>query len=268
MKKFLRLLFVVVLMFVLVGCGGNEDPADKFDVEDEIKIEEELTTEDVATILPNIGQAYNDVKKIALNISFVAPEVEGVSGKAELSLKVDASDENNIKFAMEMELETEGEKQEMSFYIKDNIMYANVNMEGQNMKFKATEEEMMAIMQEMGGMGGFDPTQFDPTQLEAMFEELMHELEAEFGDVNLEESLTLGKDKDGNLIAEFEYEVEGEKLEARLVVSSKGLIQYLGIMGPDGFKIEASLQYDASIKYPSFKDYASLSDILNGAMPQ
>ena len=263
MKKFLRLLFVVVLMFVLVGCGGNEDPADKFDVEDEIKIEEELTTEDVATILPNIAQAYNDVKKIALNISFVAPEVEGNSGKGKLSLKVDASDENNVKFAMEMEVEAEGDKKEMSFYIKDNIMYANVNMEGQNMKFKATEEEMMAIMQEMGGMGGFDPT-----QLEAMFEELMHELEAEFGDVNLEESLTLGKDKDGNLIAEFEYEVEGEKLEARLVVSSKGLIQYLGIMGPEGFKIEASLQYDASIKYPSFKDYASLSDLMNGAMPQ
>lgn len=260
MKKFLRLLFVVVLMFVLVGCGGSEDPADKFDVEDEIKIEEELTTEDVATILPNIEQAYNDVKKIALNISFVAPEVEGVSGKAELSLKVDASDENNVKFAMEMEVEAEGQKQEMSFYIKDNIMYANVNMEGQNMKFKATEEEMMAIMQGMGG--------FDPTQLEAMVEELMQELQAEFGDVNLEESLSLGKDKGGNLIVEFEYELEGEKLEARLVVSSKGLIQYLGIMGPDGFKIEASLQYDASIKYPSFKDYASLSDLMNGAMPQ
>ena len=260
MKKFLRLLFVVVLMFVLVGCGGNEDPADKFDVEDEIKIEEELTTEDVATILPNIEQAYNDVKKIALNISLVAPEVEGNSGKAELSLKVDASDENNVKFAMEMEVEAEGEKQEMAFYIKDNIMYANVNMEGQNMKFKATEEEMMALMQGMGG--------FDPTQLEAMVEELMQELQAEFGDVNLEESLALGKDKDGNLIAEFEYELEGEKLEARLVVSSKGLIQYLGIMGPEGFKIEASLQYDASIKYPSFKDYESLSDMMNGAMPQ
>ena len=263
MKKFLRLLFVVVLMFVLVGCGGSKDPADKFDVEDEIKIEEELTTEDVATILPNIGQAYNDVKKIALNISFVAPEIEGVSGKGKLSLKVDASDENNVKFAMEMEIEEEGKKQEMEFYIKDNIMYANVNMEGQNMKVKATEEEMMAIMQGMGGMGGFDPT-----QLEAMVEELMQELQAEFGDVNLEESLALGKDKDGNLIAEFEYEVEGEKLEARLVVSSKGLIQYLGIMGPEGFKIEASLQYDASIKYPSFKDYASLSDMMNGAMPQ
>ena len=140
MKKFLRLLFVVVLMFVLVGCGGNEDPADKFDVEDEIKIEEELTTEDVATILTNIAQAYNDVKKIALNISFVAPEVEGNSGKGKLSLKVDASDENNVKFAMEMEAEAEGEKQEMALYIKENIMYANVNMEGQSMKLKATEE--------------------------------------------------------------------------------------------------------------------------------
>ena len=50
MKKLFNIFVVLGLMFLLTGCG-SDSPVEKFGVDKEINITEELSTEDLETVL-------------------------------------------------------------------------------------------------------------------------------------------------------------------------------------------------------------------------
>lgn len=264
MKKFLNLFVIMGLALLLVGCGGSDSPADKFGVDKEIKITDEITSEEMTEVLTEVEAAYTDINQMSIVLTMQSGSQFGfVNG--EYVIKVDATDEENIKMSLVVEVEQAGVKETISLYVKNEVVYINAKMEEAELKWKLSIEDLMSLVYPEGGTG-LPSEEMNPDEILAMLEEefayILEELQAEFADIDIEQCFQLGKDKKGNIIGEFNFEEEEGSVNARMVVSN-GLLQYVGLKASDGSKLEISLEYkDIKIKYPEFKDYQDMGPYL------
>lgn len=257
MKKLFKIFMVLGLMFLFTGCS-SDSPVDKFGVDKEINITEELSTDDLKTVLSEIENSYVNINQISLKLDVEAVE-EGVSQKAQIIVKAIIT-EDDIKVAVNLKEEQSGVKQTMNLYLKDEVIYVDAKTASVELKGKVSLETIMNLIDEE--ILDFQGQAFNPEELMANLSEALAELEAELGGVKLEEFVTVGKDKKGNLIGEFNLEEEGNSVNARIVFSD-GLLQYAGLKASNGSKMELSLEYkDVEIKYPKFEDYQEMDEFL------
>ena len=252
MKKLFNIFVVLGLMFLLTGCG-SDSPVEKFGVDKEINITEELSTEDLETVLSEIENSYVNINQISLKLTAEQNQLD-VKQKAEVTMKAHIK-EDDVQVVINLKAEQDGVKQIMNLYLKDEVIYIDAKTTDAELKWKLSLAAVMNLI-------GDEEMDFNdnPEELMATLKEALAELEAELGEALSEASF--GKDKNGNLIGEFHIEEDGESANARIVFS-EGLLQYAGLKASNGSKIELSVEYKGvDIKFPNFKDYQDMDEFI------
>lgn len=245
MKRYLSLIFIIALTVIIAGCGGSSS-ADKYGVGKEIKIAEEVTSDEILALVEETEENIEEIKKVSINLVVKGEMIEdGKTQKqtGEAKIVFDFTDPENAKAQISYEAKLGEEKQTMNLYVVDGNTYMHTVSEEGEAKYKYPPEYDMGV--------GYISSLILP------LEEFLS-----YAD-DLFEEASYGKDKDGNVIFQSSEKLDDEYNNEYRFVIKDGLVQYAYMeTGEEDYcqKYTYSLNYE-EVKFDFPKNFDGYLDL-------
>lgn len=243
MKRFLSLIFVIVLTVIIVGCG-SADFEDDYNIDEKVVITKTISKEEAFEVLRNARTYLESADKYSFEIEAEYEEEQDneiLSLEQKINVAVDISDKTNRLVIFE----GEGKQMDIEFdqkmFVKDGFVYVNNKGAGITQKYKESEEVGWKTIE----LQVLNFIEFGLSGIEAAIDEIEDN----------DNDVIYGMDKKGNFVIQSSERFSSDDIENfRLVFKDKQL-RYIclqeNVMDSRG-KTEMTINYGKpKFKFPN-----------------